>query len=81
MGTQSQVIPDRQSLNDIETSLKEKYKEGEVPKPDNWGGYRIVPHSFEFWQGQSTRIHDRYSIRQHRKFVLNSQKLTFPISG
>jgi len=63
VGTQSQVIPDRQSLNDIESSLKEKYKEGEVPKPDNWGGYRIVPHSFEFWQGQSTRIHDRLRFR------------------
>jgi len=66
VGTQSQVVPDRKSLNDIETDLAEKYKDqtGQVPRPQNWGGYRIVPHSFEFWQGQSTRIHDRLRFRR-----------------
>jgi len=63
VGQQSQVVASRQTLNDIETSLKEAHKES-VPKPDNWGGYRIVPSSFEFWQGQSTRIHDRLRFRK-----------------
>jgi len=67
VGTQSQVIPDRKSLNDIESGLRDKYNEGEVPKPDNWGGIRIVPASFEFWQGQSTRIHDRLRFRRPTK--------------
>ena len=69
VGTQSQVVPDRKSLNDIETDLAEKYKDqtGQVPRPQNWGGYRIVPHSFEFWQGQSTRIHDRIRFRTSRE--------------
>jgi len=63
VGQQSQVVANRQTLNDIEATLKETYKES-VPKPENWGGFRVVPTSFEFWQGQSTRIHDRLRFRK-----------------
>ncbi|NVJ46630.1 MAG: pyridoxamine 5'-phosphate oxidase, partial [Cytophagia bacterium] len=35
------------------------FKEGKVPLPDFWGGYRIEPTSFEFWQGRQNRLHDR----------------------
>ena len=38
----------------------EKFKNGEVPLPDFWGGYRIVPNAFEFWQGRQNRLHDRF---------------------
>ena len=60
----SQVIQDRSVLTEKEEELLAKYGEGgeEVPKPD-WGGYRVVPHSVEFWQGQSNRIHDRIRFR------------------
>ena len=34
-----------------------------MSRPENWGGYRLVPNSFEFWQGQSNRIHDRLRFR------------------
>ena len=34
------------------------------PLPDNWGGYRIVPESFEFWQGRQNRLHDRFIFRR-----------------
>ena len=63
VGQQSQVVADRQTLNNIEADLQAKYTES-VPKPENWGGYRIIPTSFEFWQGQSTRIHDRLRFRK-----------------
>ena len=35
-----------------------------LPRPDNWGGYRVIPDTIEFWQGQSTRIHDRLRFRK-----------------
>ena len=64
----SQVIQDRSVLTEKEEELLAKYGEGgeEVPKPD-WGGYRVVPHSVEFWQGQSNRIHDRIRFRLRGK--------------
>ena len=57
---QSKVISSRQILETKWDQMKRKFAEGEVPVPDNWGGYRIVPHSFEFWQGRKSRLHDRY---------------------
>jgi len=57
---QSKVIQDRTVLTDKEKELTEKYSgESCLPYPQHWGGYRVVPNSVEFWQGQSTRIHDR----------------------
>ena len=49
---------------DKETNLKEEYKEKSLEKPSFWGGFRVIPNSFEFWQGQSTRIHDRIVFRR-----------------
>ncbi len=57
---QSQVITSRQLLMGQFEKLKEKFRNQEVPLPDFWGGYRIVPSSFEFWQGRISRLHDRF---------------------
>ena len=57
---QSVVISSRQILLFKYEELKSRFSNGEVPKPDNWGGYRIVPKSFEFWQGGAHRLHDRF---------------------
>lgn len=60
---QSQVITSRQILEAKLDQMKRKFADGEVPLPDNWGGYRIVPETFEFWQGGGGRLHDRFMYR------------------
>jgi pyridoxamine 5'-phosphate oxidase len=57
---QSQVVPDRDWLADQYAELERAYPEGTVvPRPEHWGGYRVVPERIEFWQGRHSRLHDR----------------------
>jgi pyridoxamine 5'-phosphate oxidase len=56
---QSQVIPDRRVLEDSVAELAGRFAEGDVPRPANWGGYRLVPGWVEFWQSRADRLHDR----------------------
>ncbi|KAF4391981.1 hypothetical protein F8388_004310 [Cannabis sativa] len=59
---QSTVVPGRNVLYELYKDLEEKYSDGSViPKPKYWGGYRLKPELFEFWQGQKSRLHDRLS--------------------
>lgn len=58
---QSSVISSRGLLEMQYEKMKAKFKNGEVPLPDFWGGYRIVPNYFEFWQGRQNRLHDRFA--------------------
>lgn len=60
---QSQVVSNRQLLMDKFKQLKDKFSGKDVPMPKMWGGYRIVPEAFEFWQGGEHRIHDRIQFR------------------
>jgi len=57
---QSQVISSRQVLELNWLEMKRRFKRGKVALPTHWGGYRIVPSSFEFWQGRENRLHDRF---------------------
>ena len=56
---QSQVIPNREFLINRVLSAKKQFSKIEVKRPDNWGGYRVIPRSIEFWQGGTARLHDR----------------------
>jgi pyridoxamine 5'-phosphate oxidase len=56
---QSQLIENRDALDEQFRLALEKFKDSTVPRPDYWGGYRIIPTRIEFWKGRSNRMHDR----------------------
>ncbi len=56
---QSSVIPNREFLENKFTELRNKYDGKEIPLPEFWGGYKLIPNYFEFWQGRESRLHDR----------------------
>lgn len=57
---QSRVVADREELEARLEDIRGRYPDGNVPRPSNWGGYRIEPQSYEFWQGREARFHDRF---------------------
>ncbi|MBK8493323.1 MAG: pyridoxamine 5'-phosphate oxidase [Saprospirales bacterium] len=59
---QSSAISSRKLLQMQFEKMKEKFMHGEIPLPDFWGGYRVTPHRFEFWQGRPNRLHDRFEF-------------------
>ncbi len=58
---QSSIIPDREHLVEKFEKLKKGFNGKEIPLPEFWGGLKLIPESFEFWQGRENRLHDRIS--------------------
>ena len=60
---QSRTVADREELERSVAELAARHEGAELPVPDFWGGFRLVPNCFEFWQHREDRLHDRLSIR------------------
>ena len=61
---QSEVIPGREELEARVAEVEERFAGAEPPRPDRWGGYRLVPETYELWQHRDDRLHDRLRYRR-----------------
>ena len=61
---QSEVIENYDVITNKLKELEKKYEDQEIPRPEHWGGFIIVPDTIEFWQGHQGRIHDRLKFRR-----------------
>jgi pyridoxamine 5'-phosphate oxidase len=69
---QSKVILNRDWLEQQFTRVSKSFENQEITRPPHWGGYRIIPHTFEFWQGRTNRLHDRlrYRLEKNKTWIL-----------
>ncbi len=72
---QSKPISSRELLMTQFSQLKEKFANKDLPVPDFWGGFRIVPHQIEFWQGGEDRLHDRFEYNKQADGSWTIQRL------
>jgi pyridoxamine 5'-phosphate oxidase len=61
---QSTVIPDREAIDRRFAELEAELAGKDVPAPSSWGGFRVVPETYEFWQHRENRMHDRLRYRR-----------------
>jgi pyridoxamine 5'-phosphate oxidase len=73
---QSEAIDGRETVEQRLHDLEREYRDRPIPRPDFWGGYRLAPHSFEFWQGRPNRLHDRLCYRQNSSHIWRIERLS-----
>ena len=61
---QGSVLRDRAEIDDRVAELAREHEDSDVRRPDHWGGYRLVPEAYEFWQHRDDRLHDRFRYRR-----------------
>ena len=72
---QSTVIESREFMELQVEGLEKKFADGDVPRPETWVGYRVVPEVFEFWQGRENRLHDRVCYTKSEKKMWHKTRL------
>ena len=72
---QSSVISSRSLLMSKLEEIKQRFADGEISLPEFWGGYRVVPKTIEFWQGQPDRLHDRFLYSRDESNNWNIERL------
>ena len=72
---QSQPISSRELLMTQVHQMKEKFAKKDIPLPDFWGGFKVIPHQIEFWQGGEDRLHDRFEYTKQADNRWTTQRL------
>jgi len=62
---QSQRIPGREYLENLQSDYQKLFQQKKLERPENWGGYKLIPLLFEFWQGRENRLHDRFEYTRN----------------
>lgn len=70
--SQSEIVSSRLDLETKARNIEIRFRNKPVPRPENWGGYCLIPKSIEFWQGRANRMHDRiqYQLEQEKKWSM-----------
>lgn len=73
---QSEIISGRETLDEWVKAFSKMFNGKKIPRPAHWGGYRLIPSSFEFWQGRESRLHDRIQFTKQKSGKWKVERLS-----